>query len=158
MQNIKQKITLAPLIHKGNTWIAIQFPHLPALQQAVRKTREIKWSQSNKCWYLPFKKIYYDELLKNIEPFAEIDNRALKQYKTRKVNAGVSSKPQLLLPAIAHYLKSTAAVYPVNAHIIPAMQQMLILKAYSALTIRTYLSEMSQFLHILKALRRIPCR
>ncbi|OSZ77877.1 hypothetical protein CAP36_10745 [Chitinophagaceae bacterium IBVUCB2] len=37
-----------------------------------------------------------------------------------------------------------------NAHVIPAMHQHLKLKAYSQSTIKTYLNEMSQLLHLLK--------
>jgi hypothetical protein len=92
MQNTKQKIKLIPLIHKGNTWIGIQFQHLPVLQQAVRKTSHIKWSQSNKCWYLPFTRSCYTELLENIEPFADIDNGELKQYKAS--GTSTLNKPQ----------------------------------------------------------------
>lgn len=48
--------------------------------------------------------------------------------------------------ATANTLKQ---IRPVNAHILPAMEQMLKLKAYSKSTIRTYLGEMTQLLLVL---------
>ncbi|PVD54017.1 hypothetical protein DC498_01090 [Terrimonas sp.] len=154
MQNTKQKIRLTPLIHKGSTWIGIHFPHLPDLQKAVRKTRQIKWSESNKCWYLPFTRACYDELLKNIEPFAAIDNSALKQYKKAPVH--VPAKPAINVQALyqtmrSNNIKPAADINPVNRHVLPAMHQTLVLKAYSPSTIRTYLNEMSVFLQAIKA-------
>ncbi|MFT3947943.1 MAG: tyrosine-type recombinase/integrase [Agriterribacter sp.] len=153
MQNTKQKVRLTPLIHRGSTWIGIHFPHLPVLQKAVRKTRQIKWSQSNKCWYLPFTRACYDELLKNIEPFAGIDNSALKQYKKAPIHA--PAKPEIYVQALSQHtltsnIKPAAYINPVNGHILPAMHQTLVLKAYSPSTIRTYLNEMSVFLQALK--------
>ena len=149
MQHTKQKIKLAPLIHKGNTWIGIQFPHLPVLQQAVRKTSHIQWSQSNKCWYLPFTRFSYTELLKNIEPFADIDNSALKQYKVSGTSALNQPQTVLHFQASAN-IKTAGFIHAVNSHVLPAMQQTLILKAYSPSTIKTYLAEMSQFLQMLR--------
>ncbi|MBX2925450.1 MAG: phage integrase N-terminal SAM-like domain-containing protein [Chitinophagaceae bacterium] len=153
MPDTKGKIVLAPLIHKGDTWIGIQFPRLPVLQRAVRKTRNIKWSQSNKCWYLPFTRACYDELLKNAGSLADIDSRALKQYKpatTNKPSGQALSSPPLPQPKAANYVKAAAFIHAVNRHVLPAMHQTLILKAYSPSTIRTYLNEMSRFLQALK--------
>jgi len=135
-------------------WIGIRFPRLPVLQQAARKTRQIKWSDSNKCWYLPFTRACYNELVKNIEPFAIIDNSALKQYKTADANTTVNpaiNVQALSKPALANNIKPAAYINPVNRHVLPAMRQSLVLKAYSPSTIKTYLNEMSIFLQALKA-------
>lgn len=130
MQHAKQKIKLAPLIHKGNTWIGIPFPHLSVLQQAVRKTSYVQWRQSNKCWYLPFTRSSYNELLKNIQPLAEVDNSELKQYKI------AVSSILLKLQTVSHFqasanIKTAGFINAVNCHVLPAMHQTLILKAYS---------------------------
>ncbi len=153
MQNTKEKITLAPLTHKGNVWIGIQFPYLPDLQKAVRKTNQIRWSRTNKCWYIPFTRESYNELLKNVEPFANIDNSALKQHKATSTNAPANpanNAQALYKPAYSNSIKPAAYIKPVNSHVLTSMHQTLILKAYSPSTIRTYLNEMSQFLYTLK--------
>ncbi|MCC6290303.1 MAG: tyrosine-type recombinase/integrase [Chitinophagaceae bacterium] len=149
MQNTKQKITLVPLVHRGNTWIGIQFPRLPALQQAVIKTSQIKWSQSNRCWYIPFTRLSYNELVRNIGTFADVDNSALKQYKASNVKAPGSAQA-LSQPALNNNIKAAAYINPVNRHVLAAMHQTLILKAYSPSTIKTYLNEMSVFLQALR--------
>lgn len=40
-------------------------------------------------------------------------------------------------------------IHPVNARVLPLMKERLLLKAYSASTIRTYLNEMAQFLFLI---------
>ncbi len=43
-------------------------------------------------------------------------------------------------------LQKAVEIKPINAHIIPAMKQHMLLKAYSISTIKTYMYEMRQFL------------
>lgn len=47
-------------------------------------------------------------------------------------------------------MSARTAISPVNAHVLPDMEEQLRLKAYSESTIRTYLNEMSQLLMVLK--------
>lgn len=47
-------------------------------------------------------------------------------------------------------MKPIVPVHENNQHVLPAMKQALILKAYSPSTIKTYLNEMSQFLQAIK--------
>jgi len=131
----------------------VHFPYTPALQRAVRKTRNIKWSQSGKCWYIPFEREYYNDLLKNVKPVADVDNSALKQYNSKKERTATASpvgRALLPQPGTAGGLKAIAGIQPVNGHVLQAMHQMLVLKAYSPSTIKTYQNEMSQFLQALK--------
>ncbi|MBN8861062.1 MAG: tyrosine-type recombinase/integrase [Sphingobacteriales bacterium] len=132
----------------------MHFPYTAVLQRAVRKTRNIRWGQSGKCWYIPFEKEYYDDLLRNVKPVAGIDNSALKQYNGKKENTATASPVgRALLPQLktAGSLKAIAGIHPVNGHVLQAVHQMLVLKAYSSSTIKTYTNEMSQFLQALKA-------
>lgn len=46
--------------------------------------------------------------------------------------------------------ETTTRISAVNQHVLPAMRERLLLKAYSESTIRTYLSEMAQLLGLLK--------
>ncbi|MFT3750056.1 MAG: tyrosine-type recombinase/integrase [Agriterribacter sp.] len=155
MQNTKEAITLLPLPHKGNVWIGIRFVGTAALQRAVKKLKHIKWSKTHKCWYLPFSRACYDELVNNVKLLADIDNNALKQYKPApaialavqdKVVQSVSLQPEAV-----ENIKSAAFIHAVNRHVLPLMRQTLVLKAYSLSTIRTYLNEMSRFLQAIKS-------
>jgi integrase len=86
MQNTNNKITLTLFEHRGKKCIALHFPYRAALQRAVRKTRNIKWSQTGKCWYIPFERGCYDDLIKNVEPVAGIEAGAvfLENSETEK--------------------------------------------------------------------------
>lgn len=153
MLDTNRKITLTVFEHRGKKCIAVHFPYVPVLQRAVRKTRNIKWSQSGKCWYIPFEREYYDELVKNVKPVASVDNSALKQCNSKKENIAAAlpgGSAPLLQFKTAGSLKAVAGIRPVNGHVLQAMHQMLVLKAYSPSTIKTYLNEMSQFLQALK--------
>lgn len=154
MQNTKEAIILLPLPHKGNVWIGISFAHTATLQQAVKKLKHIKWSKTHKCWYLPFTRTCYDELVNKVQSLAAIDNTALKQYKPAPANAPVvqvaGTPPEPLQPKSVDHLKSAAFIHAVNCHVLPLMRQTLVLKAYSPSTIRTYLNEMSRFLQAIK--------
>lgn len=155
MQNTKEAIILLPLPHNGDTWIGIRFARTATLQQAVKKLKHIKWSKTHKCWYLPFTRTCYDELVNKVQSLADIDNTALKQYKSAPANAPVVQiagiPPEPPQPKPVDHLKSAAFIHAVNRHVLPLMRQTLVLKAYSTSTIRTYLNEMSRFLQAIKS-------
>lgn len=152
MKNTKEQIRLLPLSHREQTWLGVQFEYTAALQQVVKKIKHIKWSKTNRCWYLPFTKECYDELISMVLPLANVDSSALKQHKSTETVKN-TKKPSAPKPAPAqtsqHY-KDTVLIHTVNQHVLPLMRQTLILKAYSPSTIKTYLNEMSVFLQAIK--------
>ena len=56
-------------------------------------------------------------------------------------------------PILRQRGENAAIVFPVNRHVLPGMEQMLKLRAYSRSTIKTYLNEMNQ---LLQAVKNIP--
>jgi len=46
-------VTLKPLFHKDQNCIGIYFEHKFILNGAIQKYAGAKWSNSNKCWYVP---------------------------------------------------------------------------------------------------------
>ena len=48
-------ITLKNLEHRGGSHIALFFDYDEALIAHVKKIEGIRWSQSNKCWYIPYR-------------------------------------------------------------------------------------------------------
>ena len=62
--------------------------------------------------------------------------------KTAPVNTGWTKKQVTVY--------NGGNIQPVNAHVLSAMRQRLILKAYSPSTIKTYINEMAQLLHTIK--------
>lgn len=60
-------ITLRHLTHRGGSHIALYFDYDTALIAHVKKIEGIRWSQSNKCWYLPYREDYRTYLQSNLE-------------------------------------------------------------------------------------------
>lgn len=142
--------------------MAIFFDYDKILQQKV-KYAGAGWSQSNKVWYMQLNKVNFEKIKGVLDGEASLDYSALKIYLEEKKIKG-SKKSSVHLPA---RVKTTAVmvttgsikkkadhptknIHAVNAHVIPAMEQYLILKAYSKSTIITYLGEMRQLLFALK--------
>ena len=152
-------VILKPLIHRGAEQIGIYFENNSLVNNEVRKLAGSKWSQTNKCWYLPMSQESYSKLYKTLHGKAVMEVIELKKYlESKKQSASISKIPakksvELQLEprhTNSNGLKIGFYVAGVNKHVLPAMQQHLKLKAYSPSTIRTYLNEMAQLLAMLK--------
>ncbi len=106
-------ITLRHLTHRGGSHIALYFDYDTALIAQVRKIEGIRWSQSNKCWYLPiredYKKYLQSELgdifLKDLTAnYAEIhpETRIKKKYR---INIRHNEEDRLLYIEVPYALK-----------------------------------------------------
>lgn len=157
------EVILKPLQHRGNECIGIHFPFNTILQQALRKTQDVKFSNTHKCWYTPLNKEQYNKIYTALKGLANIEQSELIEYldrrkkqQTRPLNSVIkksTEKPpatglQKANPPLIIYKKEK--IKSINAHVLPAMEQHLKLKAYSASTSRTYLNEMAQLLAVLK--------
>jgi len=155
------KILFDPQLHKGMEIIALRYPFDQALNKAVRKLAEVKWSQTHRCWYLPMEESVCKKAIAGLKPFAVIDTGLLKQYleRRRKQPARLPETTQttdlsLLPPGPSRaVVYKQAEIHAVNSHVLPVMKEQLVLKGYSPSTIRTYTNEMVQ---LLKALGELP--
>lgn len=168
-----KEVILKPLQHRGLECIGIYFENSAVLNGVIRKNTAARWSQSNRCWYLQLSKENYNKLCFALKGKAAIQQSALytflEQKKKTKQDPVLLSAPQAALNVNLHKpfaaqksstqqqpikknIKnySTETIHPVNAHILPAMQQVLILKSYSPSTIKTYLNEVGVFLRTIK--------
>lgn len=152
-------ISLKPLIHREGEQLAIYFQYKREIDLAVRSIKGIKWSQSNKCWYLPLSKESFEKIKATLDPFGKLEITELRKYlETRK-----TSQPELSLVKSKNTIstrdnktgsiKIYSGIKPVNRHVLLKMEEHLKLKAFSQSTIRTYLNEMAQ---LLQALGDIP--
>lgn len=159
-----ENLVLKPLQHNQQENIGIYFSNIATLNKAVRKIKDARWSQSNKCWYVLLNKEKHREIVKAFKGLATIDQTELHDYlvaKKKKETASptlisntikqpatvskiIVAKRAVLKKEIINY--KGGKIYPVNAHVLPAMEQHLKLKAYSRSTIKTYLNEMAQLL------------
>lgn len=162
-------VVLKPLLHRGMECIGIFFEIQLKINGALRKTGVCRFSNTHKCWYAPNSKENYNKIYHAIKELATIDNTKLFKFleeKKREVTvvAPVSIQPQKKKEAVPvkaawrhdkdtqpkPILAAGGKIYAVNAHVLPAMEQYLRLKAYSASTIRTYLNEVGVFLRTIK--------
>jgi integrase/recombinase XerD len=160
-----ETVILRPLYHRERDCIGINFNNLPALNKAVRKVNDCRWTKTFKCWYTPLNRSNYLTITKAFAGLAITDNTELKTYLLQRQKAMPSaSGTKSVLPTtlVTGVQKKTivtqhkplivikaGTIQTNNAHVMPALKQQLILKAYSSSTIRTYLTEMSQLLQIL---------
>lgn len=153
------QVVLKPLLHRNAENIGIYFKPNSSVNSLIRKLTGIRWSQTNRCWYLPLSKETYTQLHNTLKGKAVLVINDLKKYLEFKKQSVIPAtlpakikKNLQLLPqkTKSGELKTGSDVTTVNIHVLPAMQQHLKLKAYSPSTIRTYLNEMAQLLAMLK--------
>jgi integrase/recombinase XerD len=167
-----KKVELKPLQHRGTECIGIYFEINSKIQGALQKTGVVKFSMSNKCWYTPLTKENYNKIALALKGLATIEQSSLHQYLTVKKNSkkdkplSVIAKPPGKVTATQSagikktitqpIIKKPVAVYkaviihPVNAHVLPALQQQLKLKGYSQSTQKTYMNEVGVFLRTIQ--------
>jgi integrase/recombinase XerD len=167
-------VILKPLFHREQECIGIYFDNNSAINNTIRQQAAARWSRTHKCWYVPLSKENYNKIAFALKGKADIEKSVLHQYLAeKKKKAAVADEtiqtPKTAIttrqvitsvkkPVLSVFVNKQAVVYKscrisaINAHIIPAMEQHLKLKAYSASTIKTYLGEMTQLLTILNTI------
>ena len=165
-------IILKPLQHNGEEIIGIYFPDMAVLNRAVRKIKKARWTRTYKCWYVPLSKQKHQEIVVAFKGIGTLEQSELRDYlvaKNKDVRIDLTSVkenatkanpavPVKHVPVVSNQPAKEAGmiiykgrkIHDVNAHVLPAMEQRLKLKAYSQSTIKTYMGEMSQLLIILK--------
>jgi len=155
---VKPLITLKPLLHRGGEQIGIYFQNNLPLNIVIRTKAAGKWSQTHKCWYVPMNRESFEKI-KAALPAVNLDSAELKKYLVNKNRDAKKSSALIranqtfnhfIQPVNSDHVKISDAIAPVNKHVLPSMQQMLKLKAFSQSTIRTYLNEMAQLLTTIK--------
>lgn len=169
------QVTLKPLLHRNQECIGIYFQNDSGINNIIRKISGARWSQTNKCWWIPLSKDSYNKLFFALKGKVEIEQTALHHYLTEKKKSAAAviqkasssssliTKKNIQLPVKNNEITKppipirseivsykTERIYDVNAHVLPAMKQKLKLKAYSASTIKTYINEMAQLLQTIK--------
>jgi len=88
-------ITLRHLTHRGGSHIALYFDYDTVLIAHVKKIEEIRWSQSNKCWYLPYREDYRTHLQSKLEDvhFKDLTVNIIEtQQKTKVKTSDITKK------------------------------------------------------------------
>ena len=152
-----REVSLKPLLHEGRICIGIYFELSHLLNERLRREPLIKWSRRQRCWYLPLSRDNLDKLYKLLEGKARVDGQELATYLDDRQEEGGRSaqRPEWIEPEAGANKKrplprkpvlSTDLVHPVNAAVLPMLEQELILRGYSPSTRKTYLNEVRVFL------------
>lgn len=148
-------VTLKPLMHKETMQIGIYFPLNFKLNNEVLKAKA-RWSNTNKCWYIPCTQEAYKKIEIALEAKATINADELKKYLQQKKKPPPTLKGAIQTPTLKG-AKAASVFPPLGAGVSPNNQlqlqnfvQQLTLKAYSLSTIRTYRNEFTVFLTTLK--------
>ena len=120
----------------GESVIAVQFANKVELNRRFRQLPGARWSQTLKSWYLPDTAEYRTRFGVNTSPAI--------------ISAGTARKKETKAIAPVVNTNRNDSIHPCNSHILPAIEQLLILKGYSPNTRRTYMAEVSVFLKLLK--------
>ncbi len=152
-------IELYPLLHKGIQYFAIKFSPSIAINVEVKKLSGRIYTATHKCWLLPLTAENYKAAFYALKPLGILQTAAMKEWfkdkkgkEVEKIGAIKNEKVNLPEPkkGVSQNKNFVKKIDPINADVIPAMQQLLTLKGYSASTHRTYINEMLQFLSAIK--------
>ncbi len=171
-------VTLTGFYHKGQHCLGIFFDNYGSLNGPLRKAGAV-WSATHKCWWVPLSKGWYEKVVAAFGDRVVISRQGLDDYLRRlaattpEANQSPPAPGKIAITPVSKILpvqptlpqqqtrqikavtklpasNNAVAIAPVNAHVLPAMRQMLVLKGYSPSTQRTYLGEMSVFLQTLR--------
>jgi hypothetical protein len=149
-------ISLKPLNHRSQECIGIYYDNHSSLNGIVRKIAGAKWSQENKCWYVPLSKENYNKLYFALKEKAELDITALKQYLEKRKQVAATALPPVEKKSVSKPISPASPVWKLSQENLGELEkyiQHLILKAYSPSTISTYRNEFLQLLQLLKKKR-----
>jgi site-specific recombinase XerD len=155
-----EPVMLKPIFHRNAECIGIYFKKNAALEKIIRKQPGVKWSQTNRCWYLPLTEAAYKLLDNEIKGKSVLNNALLRQYleNKKKIQSSLPEKTKSpvndeLLPLKPASASPAWQLSDKNGTALTNFIQLLKLRAYSDSTIRTYRNE---FLQLLKLLKQKP--
>jgi site-specific recombinase XerD len=131
----------------GNEVIGIFFPFDAGVTNIVKQVKNIKWSRTHTCWYVPCSRFHYRQIVTATHQLALIDTAELKKYLQHK--QALTANPTKPLH------KATVALiqqYPLNINNLKALaayRNLLLIKNYSVKTIETYCNAFHHLLRLL---------
>jgi integrase/recombinase XerD len=142
MQRPEKSVTVKAFTHNGETVLGMYFEFDDQLADVCRKLAA-RWSQSNKCWYVPAQSYSVKTLIIQFRGLAWIDATALYQGKSPSQQ---KLKPQSKKALSAKEAKPTRH-YSLEKPIPHAYLEKLKRKRYSPNTISTYTSLFRDFVN-----------
>jgi hypothetical protein len=116
-------VVLKSLFHRNRECIGLFFDKNQALNVLIRRITGMKWSQTNKCWYIPLTRESYIQLKTLLQEHVIQVIEELKPYleakkKRNPVNPDLLVNKTVFQPSIItiqqNRLKIQATISPVN--------------------------------------------
>jgi len=76
-------VIVKPLFHRHAEQIGIVFKKNQQINDVVKKIKEVKWSQTHSCWYVPLSKEAWVGLQNGLKAFM-VDSTELKAYLEKR--------------------------------------------------------------------------
>jgi integrase/recombinase XerD len=149
-----QTVCLKPLFHRGKENIALYYPNDSSINNAVRRLKDVRWSQTNRCWYVPLTDTARGMIEEFLKTIAIVDSASLTHYLEKKKQVAKTVATTSASPANSKIIGNLAAsaAWKLSKENLAALQkfvEQLKLKAYSPSTIKTYRNEFLQLLQLL---------
>jgi site-specific recombinase XerD len=147
--NRRPQIRVEKLFHRDQNCLALFFPFNSEMGALVKKIEGVKWSQTNKCWYVANRENLLSEIFTAFKGEAWIDITALKSNQGGKVNTSAEVELLVAPPEIDPKRSQQATDVELseeNLQGLRMMEQKLHLKGYSPNTVKTYLQQFKEFL------------
>lgn len=144
---VQPLIVVKPLYHREQENIAIYFTD-PELNNHVKVIKDVRWSRTHICWYLPLDRAHWLDFRSRVLSHAAIDDSALRSYLVERKQLMVSGSSI----ALSKKRSELIVEQPLSAENVLAFSEfnrLLILKGYSQSTIRTYANEFHILLRLL---------
>lgn len=157
-----EKVVLKPLYHRNKECIGIYASPNPLLNSCLQHKTGARWSKTNKCWYVPREKSMLQCIKHALKAVALVDARELtepsgggrknipdtrRQSQSDKLKA--ASQPVGFHSSASAIRSTEGAICAENREELRKYFRQLALKSYSQPTVRTYVNEFTQFLHII---------
>lgn len=124
-------ITVKEIKHRNQFWFGIFFDYDSELIERVKEIPDRRWSQSKKCWYIPFTKNSLEQSRTKFKGLAELDYSAINDatYTNLKIRRPPDNQTREILGQFEKFLQG---------------------RRYSSSTIKTYSYMIRDFLMYLE--------
>ncbi len=137
-------LSLRSIYHRDQSCIAITGHITKEILKQIRTLKEVRWSLSFRCWYIPYQKNGKEIIEKKLSGFAILDDESLKVYISKRE---MLEKMGIAISGIS------IKMFQISVHNLEQMELLLRrlqLLTYSSNTIKTYKNEFAAFLQMLK--------
>jgi len=142
-------IVVKPFFHKGAEQMALYYENNTAVNTAVKKIKAVKWSQTNKCWYLPLSAQNYNLIKTAVTSLAIIDETQLRPYLEKRKQVVQIKQAAAEVPVIKPVNLQSYAISTGNMQQLVRMVETMELAKNPATTIKTYKNDFNKLLQLI---------